>query len=321
MGKNELVSDYFTRVLAVVNQLRRNGEKIEDVRVVEKILRSLPQKFDYIVCAIEESKYLEKMIIDELLGSLNAHLKRFSKRNEPEEKALQTKLSLKVGREDSKEGSNDGHGRGRFRGRGCGFYGRGSHNNFEERDQNKRSFRDRGCAFGGDCDKEDLWYLVTGASNHMCGKRSMFVDMDEFVNGKVTFGDFSKIPVKDRDKILIHLNNGEEKFITDVYYVPNLKSHILSLRQLLENGYDFYTKDHSLFLQDQKCRLIAKVHMSKNQMFMLSLQGIGVKCLKSCTNDLAWVWYLRFGHLNFDSLKTLADRSMMKGLPIIDHLE
>ncbi|XP_077222978.1 uncharacterized protein LOC143856599 [Tasmannia lanceolata] len=51
---NNAFKDYFTRVLAVVNQLRRDGEKIEDGRVVEKILRSLDAKFDYVVVAIEE---------------------------------------------------------------------------------------------------------------------------------------------------------------------------------------------------------------------------------------------------------------------------
>jgi gag-polypeptide of LTR copia-type len=64
------VSDYITRVEVVVNQLKRNGEDMNESRVVEKILRSLTDEFKNMVCAIEESKYLAEMTVDELSNSL-----------------------------------------------------------------------------------------------------------------------------------------------------------------------------------------------------------------------------------------------------------
>jgi gag-polypeptide of LTR copia-type len=73
MKVTESVSDYITCVQAVVNQLIRNGEALTDARVVEKILRSLTDNFENAVCAIEESKDLAKLTVDELAGSLEAH--------------------------------------------------------------------------------------------------------------------------------------------------------------------------------------------------------------------------------------------------------
>jgi hypothetical protein len=96
MKESEGVSDYITRVQTVVNQLKRNGETLTDARVVEKILRSLTENFENVVCAIEESKDLEEMIVDELVGSLDAHEQRKEKKKQVSlEEALQAKANIK----------------------------------------------------------------------------------------------------------------------------------------------------------------------------------------------------------------------------------
>lgn len=97
MKSSESISDYHTRIMVIVNQMRRNGEAIIDSRITEKILRSLDPKFDFVVVAIEESKEVDKLTIDELMSSLQAHEQKIVKRNGDKaiEHALQAKLSLK----------------------------------------------------------------------------------------------------------------------------------------------------------------------------------------------------------------------------------
>ena len=43
MKDTESVDSFFTRVVGLINQLKSHGENIEDQRVVEKNLRSLPE--------------------------------------------------------------------------------------------------------------------------------------------------------------------------------------------------------------------------------------------------------------------------------------
>jgi len=56
MLKSENISEYFARVLAIYNQIKRYEEKMEETRMIEKILCLLQKKFHYIVVAIEESQ-------------------------------------------------------------------------------------------------------------------------------------------------------------------------------------------------------------------------------------------------------------------------
>ena len=57
--------------------MRCHGEEMRDVTIVEKILRSLTDKFNYIVCSIEESKDTNTLTIDELQSSLIVQSRSF----------------------------------------------------------------------------------------------------------------------------------------------------------------------------------------------------------------------------------------------------
>ena len=120
MQSLENIVDYVTRLQTVVNEMKRNGKTPDKVRVMEKLLRSLTCKSDYVVTAIEESKVLSKISLDELMGSLQAHEARLNRSQEKsEETAFQVKVEASFQR-DKNELAMRGRGRGGFRGRGHG---------------------------------------------------------------------------------------------------------------------------------------------------------------------------------------------------------
>lgn len=49
MKTRELVLNYFSKVMTIVNKMHIHGEKLEYVTIVEKILRSITLKFNYTI--------------------------------------------------------------------------------------------------------------------------------------------------------------------------------------------------------------------------------------------------------------------------------
>ncbi|XP_057855102.1 uncharacterized protein LOC131064830 [Cryptomeria japonica] len=79
MKESDTIESFFTQIIGLVNQIRTHGENLEERRVVEKILRSLPTRFESIVVAIEETKNLSQFSMDELHASLISHEHRLSR--------------------------------------------------------------------------------------------------------------------------------------------------------------------------------------------------------------------------------------------------
>ena len=78
MKDNETIDNFITQVMNIVNQLGRYGEHLSYQRVIEKLLRCLPKKFEAVVVLIEEFKNISKMHIEEMTGSLISHESRMN---------------------------------------------------------------------------------------------------------------------------------------------------------------------------------------------------------------------------------------------------
>ena len=139
-----------------------------DHKVVEKILRSLPKKFDFVVVTIKESKDLFALSIEELFGILKSHEFWVNKRISMPSSQVFADQALKsqatnMGGQFFSHGNFRGHGIGgnysgrNYRRRGSNFWerGRGSQSR-EDASENKNQpintpQRGRGGNFKGRC--------------------------------------------------------------------------------------------------------------------------------------------------------------------------
>ena len=95
MGEEDKFVDFQDKLLDIANKCQALGSPIYGERLNWKILRSLPKRFKAKVTAIEESKDVDDMSLDELLGSLQT----FEACMKP--KAKNKGLALKVVKEAS----------------------------------------------------------------------------------------------------------------------------------------------------------------------------------------------------------------------------
>ena len=90
MSEDESFDSFYSKLNEVVVGKFNLGEKVEDSKIVRKILRSLPKSFRAKVTAIEESKDLDDIKIQELIGFLQTY--ELSLPNQRKSKSLALKI-------------------------------------------------------------------------------------------------------------------------------------------------------------------------------------------------------------------------------------
>nr|GEW66023.1 putative RNA-directed DNA polymerase [Tanacetum cinerariifolium] len=82
---------------------------------------------------------------------------------------------------------------------------------------------------------EHLWFLDSSCSNHMCGNRDMFVELDIMFKERVKLGNDSTLTVHGKGTVRLEIN-GVVSVIIGVFFVPDLVNNLLSVGQLQEKG-------------------------------------------------------------------------------------
>ncbi|PNX98609.1 T-complex protein 1 subunit delta [Trifolium pratense] len=82
---------------------------------------------------------------------------------------------------------------------------------------------------------KNVWYLDSGCSNHMTGKKEAFINIDSSFGLKVKLGNGEHVEVKGIGNIGVTSKQGSKIIHDTLYYVPELDENLLSIGQLLES--------------------------------------------------------------------------------------
>ena len=81
MVDDKTLDEFYSKLNDIVNFAFKLGEVFEEPKIVKKILRSLTEDFRPKVTAIIESKDVDTILVDELVGSLQSYESDLSKIN------------------------------------------------------------------------------------------------------------------------------------------------------------------------------------------------------------------------------------------------
>jgi uncharacterized coiled-coil DUF342 family protein len=73
MLEDETFREFYCKMSDLKNSMESLGKTVSDVKLIRKIIRSLPERFGIMVTTIKESKDLEETKIEELVRSLQTY--------------------------------------------------------------------------------------------------------------------------------------------------------------------------------------------------------------------------------------------------------
>jgi predicted aspartyl protease len=297
MKESETIKEYANKLISIANKVRLLGSELSDSRIVQKILVTVPERFEATITSLENTKDMLKLTVAELVNAMQAQEQRRMIRSEGSvEGALQAKLkNYNGGRNEKRNQSSNtslfspcpyckknNHTPDRCWWRPdvkchkCGQLGhverickaqhQGEAKAVEDQTLEEQLFV--ASCFATNTTRES-WLIDSGCTNHMTYDRELFNDLDETTISKVRIGNGALIEVKGKGTVAIESLSGL-KLISDVLYVPKINQNLLSVTQLLENGYKVLFEDKKCVIKDANNIEMVNVQM-KGKSFALDL--------------------------------------------------
>ena len=149
----------------------------------------------------------------------------------------------------------------------------------------------------------------------------MLSQLDTSVRGSVRFGGGSHVAIHGMGSVVMQDRRQGHKVLTDVYYIPQLRSNIVSLGQLEEKGFMIVMGNGRLRVYDQEQTLLISAPRTGNRLYLAKFGLAPPVCFLAQSDDHSWLWHARFGHLNFRALNDLSAKQMVEGLPVVTRVE
>lgn len=175
--------------------------------------------------------------------------------------------------------------------------------------------------------KEDVWYMDSGACQHLCWNRDRFTTY-QTSNEVVEVADGRSIQCQGIGTVMLKIRdgNGRTDLVTvrNVWHIPDLQEHLLSLGSIESQGNEIAMKNGKCIVTRTKDQMILATgsRVVNSKMYVLDEvrdpKAKGLAARSSTEADLQ-TWHRRLGHLNTDAVQQLVVKA--DGIKIHDNHE
>lgn len=175
-----------------------------------------------------------------------------------------------------------------------------------------------------DFEVQNEWILDSGCSYHMTPNREYLIDFKDIKGSKVLLGNNEACVVQGVDSVRIKAHDGQEKILTEVRYVPQLRRNLISLGELDRSGFSYKSEKGSLKVY--KGSLLKLKGVLKNGLYILD--GTTIVGETTVVSDAAVknteVWHKSLGHVSEGGLNALFRQGLLgeqklTDLPLCEH--
>ncbi|XP_060211697.1 uncharacterized protein LOC132639253 [Lycium barbarum] len=332
MKDSETIREYSDRLLSIANNVRLLAYEFPDSRLVQKILVTAPERFEATISLLENSKDLSKVSLAELLNSLQAQEQRRHMRSEGSvEGALPAKVQSNQGDKGKKKSGTRRRTqvlillgsigkqnmifllasiveRKVIHSSNAGEDQINSVKNVANQEDEEQLFV---ATFLATSSSSDKWLIDSGCTNHITFDHDLFKELDTSVISKVQIGNGEYLPAEGKGTVAIKSSSGT-KLIKDVFFVPNLSHSLLSVGQLLENGFKLLFEINYCQIKDVEGNNLFKVMMKAKRFTLDPLEN--EQKSYSAIKINAEVWHKWLIHFNHAALLNLQRRDLVRGL-------
>ncbi|GJS00457.1 retrovirus-related pol polyprotein from transposon TNT 1-94 [Tanacetum coccineum] len=297
ISEDESIDSAFARFNTIITSLKALDEGYSSKNYVRKFLRALHPKWRAKVTAIEESKDLTSLSLDELIRNL--------KNSKGDRKCFRcgdpNHLIGECPKPPKDKNQRD-------------FVGGSWNDSGEEYDE---KVKDETClvahtsseiCLGVDLEPDE-WIKDSGCSKHMTGNRKLFSTYKAYNGGNIIFGSNLRGNIIGKGMI-----SNDSLKIDNVEHVDNLGFNLLSIGQICDNKCRVTFSEHdSEITKDGK---VIGRGIRKKSLYVMKLgnKPKDQSCLTTIDEDFT-LWHRRLGHANMRLIQSLTSKEFVRNLP------